>query len=114
MTENYKYICKKCGFNSNYKSCWEKHISTILHKTGKRKKRSDYKEPKQCKQCEYKTKNKMTMKIHVLNAHSNLDEREEEFKYYCKDCDFGTFSNEIFEAHTKTEKHVRHIARKIL
>jgi len=37
----YKYNCKQCDFKCNIKSRWEKHVSTELHKTGKRKQRSD-------------------------------------------------------------------------
>lgn len=111
-TTKHKFVCDKCAFKCNYKSSWEKHISTELHKTGKRKKRVDCKEPNKCMQCDYATKNKLTLKIHVLNTHSNLTTRREEFKYYCDDCDFGTFSSKIMNAHNNTNKHMKHIQRK--
>ena len=56
MEEN-KYKCEKCNYGCNIPSRWEAHIKTTLHKTGQKKKRSDYKEPLKCEKCEYKTKN---------------------------------------------------------
>lgn len=44
MDKEYKYSCDRCGYNSNIKSSWEKHINTELHKTGKKKRSSDYKD----------------------------------------------------------------------
>ena len=78
------YICDKCNFSCKYKSAWNKHINTELHKTGERKQRSDYKNPLKCKDCDYSTKNTIAYKKHILNEHSNKDAREKEFKYYCK------------------------------
>ena len=49
------------------------------------------------------------MKKHVLNEHSTKEEREKEFKYYCKSCDFGTFSKDTYEVHTNTNKHKRYL-----
>ncbi len=106
-----KYTCKQCNFSCNYKSSWEKHIKTELHKTGKKKKRSDYKEPYTCDICGYKTKNTITFKKHKLNEHSNKETREKEFKYYCKLCDFGTFSSDTLNIHNETKKHKKNIMR---
>ncbi len=47
------------------------------------------------------------MKQHKLNEHGTIEEREKEFKYYCKDCDFGTFSIDIIEKYKKTKKYLR-------
>lgn len=100
-----KYKCEQCNFECKYVAQWNVHIETELHKTGKRKKRSDVKEAVKCEQCDYKTKNKTTMKSHKLNEHSNKEEREKGFRYYCKYCDCGTFSKDILERHNKTQKH---------
>ena len=105
--ETYKHICEKCNYKCKFKSELEKHLNTELHKTGKRAKRKDYKGEEICIKCDYKTKNKTTMKQHKLNEHGTIEEREKEFKYYCKDCDFGTFSIDIIEKHKKTKKHLR-------
>ena len=58
-----------------------------------------------CKECEYKTKNKIMMNTHILNRHETLEKRQKEFKYYCNVCDFGTFFNIIIKKHNETDKH---------
>lgn len=107
----YKYICKECNYKCKFESTWKKHIATELHRTGKRKKRTDCKEPKKCDKCNYQTKNATTLKTHILNEHANKKIREKEFKCYCKYCDFGTFSNDIMNLHNKTKKHKKYILR---
>jgi len=107
--ENFKYYCEKCNYKCNIISNWEKHISTILHITGKKKIRSDCKEINICKNCDFKTKNNIQFKEHNLNYHSNKEEREKEFKYYCKYCDYGTFAVSFIEKHNNTIKHKRHL-----
>jgi len=106
-----KYVCKSCNFSCNQNSRWQKHIDTELHKTGQRKKRSDYKEPFKCKDCDYQSKNSITLKKHILNIHSSLEQREKEFKFYCKHCNFGTFSIDMMNLHNNTDKHKRHIMK---
>lgn len=100
-----KYNCEKCNFKTNIKARWENHIDTELHKTGQRKKRCDFKEPLKCDMCSYETKNKTTLLKHKLNNHSSKEERLNNFKYYCKLCDYGTFSIDSFNIHNNTEKH---------
>ena len=100
-----KYNCDKCNFKCNTKARWEAHIDTELHKTGQRKKRSDFKEPFKCDDCDYTTKNITTMKIHKLNKHSTKEERSKQFTLYCKYCDYGSFSKDSLEIHNNTEKH---------
>lgn len=110
MTENnnkYKFVCEKCNYKCKFESHWNNHINTELHKTGQRKIRSDLKEPFKCDKCDYKTKNITTLKQHKLNEHSTIEEREKEFKFYCKICDLGSFSKDIFENHNKSEKHIK-------
>ena len=105
MEKEKTYQCEKCNFNCNTKARWEAHINTELHKTGIRKKRSDYKEPLKCELCDYETKNKIGLLKHKLNNHKTLEERKKEFKFYCVYCDFGTFSKDTYNIHTNTEKH---------
>jgi len=62
-----------------------------------------------CKNCDFKTKNNIQFKEHNLNYHSNKEEREKEFKYYCKYCDYGTFAVSFIEKHNNTIKHKRHM-----
>ena len=109
--EVYKYVCGNCKFKCNFKSQWDIHIVTELHRTGKRKKRSDYKEPQKCDICDYKTKNTITFIKHTLNEHATKKERKEGFKYYCEYCDFGTFSNDTMNLHNETKKHKKQLMR---
>ena len=107
----YKHICEKCNYKCNFISQWNKHIETELHKTGKRKKRTDKTEVGQCKKCEYNTNNYSLMLKHILNKHATKEERKEKFKYYCDLCDFGTFSKDTIEVHNSSEKHKTFILR---
>jgi hypothetical protein len=54
------------------------------------------------------------MKQHYLNEHCNKKEREEGFTYYCKECDFGSFSEKTMEKHKNTKKHKTYILRSII
>jgi len=47
-------------------------------------------------------------KQHILNYHSSKEQREEDFKYYCKLCNYGSFSKDLLEKHNLTEKHKKH------
>lgn len=109
--DSYKYSCDKCGFYCQFKSLWDKHVDTELHKTGKRKKRYDCKDPYKCTECDHETRNIVTHKKHILNAHSNKETRKKEFKFYCDYCDFGTFSKNTYETHNKTKRHILVVKR---
>jgi len=106
IEKSHKFICEKCDYKGNIKSQWKKHINTELHKTGKKKERSDKKDPLKCEKCEYTIKSIIGLKQHYLNWHSSLEEREKEFKYYCKLCNFGTFTQNLLETHNNTKKHI--------
>lgn len=112
MNKINKYECEKCNFKTNIKSRWESHIRTELHITGTRKKRSDCKEPLQCDRCEYKTKNKTLLIQHKLNEHASIEERKKEFRYYCENCDYGTFSIDLYNRHIQTDKHKKYEIRR--
>jgi hypothetical protein len=101
----YKYICETCNYKCNVKSSWVKHCNTELHQNGKRKVRSDYDGPYKCELCNYETKNAISYKQHKLNHHGSKEDRETSFKYYCKYCDYGTFTKKLIENHKNTEKH---------
>lgn len=107
----HKYNCTQCEFSCQFKSAWDKHIATDLHKTGTRKKRNDIKDPYKCIECKYETKNIATFKKHVLNAHSSKEVRQKEFKYYCQVCDYGTISKDTFAKHNETNRHKTMIIR---
>lgn len=109
----YKFICEKCNFKCMYKSAYDAHLKSGLHQTGHRKKRCDSNGPYNCDKCNYTTTNKTTFKKHTLNEHANKQTREKEFRYYCKHCDFGTFSNDSMNAHNNTKKHIKNIKAKL-
>lgn len=108
------YTCEKCNYKCKYESELKKHCNTELHKTGIRKKRSDYKKVEKCVKCEFEIQNQTMMKQHYLNEHCNKKEREEGFTYYCKECDFGTFSEKTMEKHKNTKKHKTYILRSVI
>lgn len=109
MTESVKkYYCEKCDYECKYLSEWTKHINREIHITGQRKKRSDIKSEYLCIKCNYKTKNIVMYKQHMLNEHSTVEEREKGFKFYCKTCNFGTFSKDLYDTHIKSKKHVKY------
>jgi hypothetical protein len=47
----------------------------------------------------------VTLKVHKLNKHSSLEDREKEYTHYCKCCDYGSFSNDMYNIHIETIKH---------
>jgi hypothetical protein len=110
LIKEYKYNCEKCNYKCQFECQWIKHCDTVLHKTGERKKKDNYKQPQKCKECDYITKNTALMKKHILNEHSKKEEREKGFKYYCSYCDFGTFSKVTIETHNNTNKHKNFIS----
>ncbi|QKF94360.1 zinc finger C2H2-type protein [Fadolivirus algeromassiliense] len=105
-----KFNCDQCGFHTNYESKWKAHCETELHKTGKRKTRSDKKLLDKCSFCDYKATNNTTLKQHVLNHHSSKEERKSQFTYYCEYCDCGTFAKPLHENHLKSKKHLRFLS----
>jgi hypothetical protein len=104
-----KYYCEKCDYKCKYLSQWTKHINREVHKTGIRKTRSDIKPEYKCDKCTYKTKNVVMYKQHKLNEHSTIEEREKCFNLYCKTCNFGTFSKDLFNTHIKSKKHTKYV-----
>ena len=109
MENNFK--CEKCNYETTYKSSWLKHLETELHKTGIKKRRSDYKEPFKCEKCDYCSKNITTLKKHFLNEHAYKKQKEKEFKFYCSEFDVGTFSIDTHNIHLESDKHKKIIQR---
>lgn len=105
----FKYVCDKCHFKCMYKSVWEKHINTDLHKTGVlkrgRNKDPEINQNKKCEKCDFVATQRSILKKHVLDVHSTKEERKKEFKYYCDVCDIGCFTENIMKAHNRTKKH---------
>lgn len=111
MNNPYRFNCNACDYHTNHKSSWDKHIVTELHLTGKRKTRIDKIDDHKCTKCEFKTKNIYNLKQHILNDHSNKEEREKGFKFYCKHCDSGTFSKDTYDKHINSDRHKKIVDR---
>jgi hypothetical protein len=100
------YKCEKCNYTTILLNSYKKHCETILHKTGKRKIRSDKKaENHKCDKCNYETTNKLNMKTHILNNHSSKEDKKKGFNYYCEKCDVGVFTETSYKIHLDTQKH---------
>ncbi len=100
--DKYKYFCEKCNYGTNIKHSMLQHNETQLHKTGE-KKLTIYK----CSLCAFVTVNKNNYLTHNLNNHSTKEERKEKFKYYCDKCDFGVFTESLYNNHLATNRHKR-------
>jgi len=98
--------CVKCNKTFTSNAHYLIHCETELHKTGKRKTRTDRQEELTCDICNiYNTKQKSTMAIHVLNNHSNKETKKSNFKFYCEACDYGIKNETKFNQHLSTIKH---------
>lgn len=104
--KNKPHKCDKCNISFKFKSQLEKHCKTELHKTGKKKTRSDKKEEFKCEICNLYTTNQQTnLKLHILNNHKTKEERKNEFPYYCELCDSGCMEEKLYKKHLETKKH---------
>lgn len=105
--EAYKYICEKCNYKTNLRHLLEQHNNTVLHLTGKRKQKPiKIKKIYECDKCNYKTSNNNNYSTHRLNNHDTQENREKEFTFYCKKCDFGVFTESSYNIHLTTKKHL--------
>lgn len=99
-----KFFCEDCNYGTDILGCYKQHLETTLHKTGKRKERSDKKIYK-CYKCIFENDHKTSYLNHILNNHSTIEERKQTFPYYCECCDFGVFIKSVLDIHLKTKKH---------
>jgi hypothetical protein len=106
MEEIKNRYCNKCNKTFTSHTHYLIHCETELHKTGKRKTRTDRKEELKCSICNlYTTKQESTMKLHILNNHSSIEEKKKGFKYYCEKCNYGINNELKFKEHLETKKH---------
>ena len=104
--ENKTKHCKKCNNTFTSNTHYLIHCETELHKTGKRKTRVDKQGELKCNICNlYSTKQQSTLKIHILNNHSSIEEKKKEYKYYCEYCDIGYLVEHKINTHLNTLKH---------
>lgn len=108
MDKNFN--CDICNFSCKYESIWKQHISTKKHNNKgvlTRKSRTI----KLCYICNFKAEHKESLNTHILTKHKNKEDRENEFTYYCKKCDFGTFIKILFDKHNSTIKHNQRLSK---
>jgi hypothetical protein len=106
--DKFKFFCDKCNYGTDIKYSLLQHNETILHKTGERGKEFiKEKEIYKCNICDYESNNKNNYLTHKLNNHSTKEEREKEFTYYCKFCDFGVFTESSMKTHNESIRHKR-------
>ena len=108
-TDN-KYICDKCNYLTDTYKYFYQHCKTKKHLELEKKPRKDklgieYK----CDKCEYISMNKNNYLTHKLNNHSATEEREKQFTYYCKACDFGVFVDSCYNKHIISKNHLMRI-----
>ena len=105
MSKKFPYQCEKCNFHCKFKSEYERHCNTEIHKTGKRggkKNKVSY----LCQICKlYEGSCNTNLKNHILINHKTKEDREKEYPNYCKICDYGSFSKKMFDKHLGTKKH---------
>jgi hypothetical protein len=105
--KNFTYNCEKCDFHTNAKSMMDKHLVSGKHTTGVRSVRCDKKLLDKCPHCNYKPNSYINMKQHILNLHSEKEDRKKDFKYYCEKCDFGSFIKQTYNKHLESNKHIQ-------
>jgi hypothetical protein len=105
MSEKKIYECEKCNFETNVKQAYKNHLETEKHKTGKIKTRSDKLYPEKCELCNYKPYSCAGYVQHKLQIHASIEEKKTQFKFYCEQCNFGTYNELFFNKHISTKKH---------
>ena len=113
--ENKIKHCEKCNKTFTSNAHYLIHCETELHKTGKRKIRTDIKEEFKCDICNlYTTKQPTNIKLHILNNHSSIEEKKIGFKYYCETCDYGIMNEIKYKIHLDTSKHKIKISKRTI
>lgn len=105
MLKKFPYQCEKCNYKCKFKSEYDRHCNSVLHKTGKRGVKKN-KVNRVCQICKlYEASCNTNLKNHILINHKTAEEREKEYPNYCKTCDYGSFSKKLFDKHLTTKKH---------
>ncbi len=111
-SEEYGCICKPCGFKTNYRSHYERHINTRKHMKAIKE---EIKYKYICEKCDMKTNRKDTFNSHLLSEkHAIIHNiyHEKNNKYSCKPCNHYTNMKTRHERHMKTEMHNKKINEK--
>jgi hypothetical protein len=103
-SRKYKYYCEKCKYGTDIIHSMKSHEQSYIHQNGHKKSRKKI-ELYKCEDCEYINNHKYNYISHKLNHHGTKEDREKEFKYYCKLCDTGTYAKEAYDKHMISSKH---------
>jgi hypothetical protein len=104
--KKHKFFCDKCNYSTNVSGSYKKHLETEIHKTGKRKTRSNKKcDLYECNKCDFTSKKEHNYFTHFLHNHATKEEKKLKFRFYCDNCDFGTFTESEYNKHVNTNKH---------
>jgi hypothetical protein len=109
--EGKEYYCEKCDYKTKVKHSYEIHLETEKHKTGKNKTRIDKKLKDKCPHCDFTCKKNLSMEQHILNKHASKKERKEQCRFYCEECDYGTFNKYSYDNHLSLQSHLRAIKK---
>ena len=101
--------CEKCNKTFTSNAHYLIHCETELHKTGKRKPRSDKKIPDRCPHCFYTTKINTDMQTHIIAKHMTPEEQKKKFTYYCDHCKFGVLYKSQYDNHLNSIKHKKQL-----
>ena len=113
MTEIKKFTCEQCHISFLYKSKYDTHLKSKKHTGEAKKTRLDKIFEPQCRYCNFVAAHLTSMQTHLLTKHSTLEERQKQFKYYCKECDFGTMGEILWKRHQETKKHLTQINKEV-
>jgi hypothetical protein len=98
MENQKKYYCDFCKYTTDFPSDWIKHCDTIKHQ------RLGKKISHKCQNCDYETKSKWNLKLHIMATHTTQEEKEK-LKFYCKVCDQVFFCKLYSDKHNTGKKH---------
>lgn len=102
----FKFFCNDCKYGTNLKHVMSQHNGSIRHITKSPAPRSIETKIYKCETCAYSSTNRSNHLLHVLNNHSNKEERKEKFgSMYCESCDVGYLAPKLFKSHLLTKLH---------
>ena len=111
--KEFKYYCKKCEYGCYFLSIWKKHIKTQKHIDSENNIKKQITILK-CPFCNYITRRSQVFYSHFLASHANMKQRKENYKYFCKPCNYGTFIEREVQRHIGTKKHKKLIEQNFL
>jgi hypothetical protein len=107
METVYKFQCQYCNYKCKFPSDWIKHEKTQRHIRGGQSKIH------KCSLCDYVSKEKWNLDLHIKSQHSTKEERSK-CKYYCDICDKVFFTTFLYNKHMNGVRHKNTITKNIV